>query len=249
MTADRIDRETCLVTGGASGIGRACADRFSADGCQVLVGDLNPRSTGAGRHEQFCCDVADPGSCDEFVAFAMQRFGRVDTLVANAGVQTGGRLLDTPPEEWQRVLDVNLQGVVNCCRSVLPHMIRAGGGAIVVVASVNVLQAPKAMAAYDVSKTALLGLVRNLAIDHGRDGVRVNAVLPGATLTEFHLKRAASRGVDAEQLRASMGDYGALGRIADPAEIAAAIRFLASRDASFVTGATLVVDGGASVRA
>ena len=172
-------------------------------------------------------------------AKALARWGRIDALVGNAGLQIPGRLLDATDDDWQRLVDVNLKGIVNICRAVLPAMIGQRDGRIVLVSSINAVLAPAGMALYDMTKTGVLGLTRNLAADHGRDGVRVNAVCPGATLTDHHLRAAAARGMTADDVRQRTAGYGLLGRIAEPAEIAAAIHFLASDAASFVTGATL----------
>jgi NAD(P)-dependent dehydrogenase (short-subunit alcohol dehydrogenase family) len=242
-----------LVTGGAAGIGRACVERFLADGGQVLFTDraasdgeaaLAAIGVGADRLLFEAGDVCDPGHLAAAVARARALFGRIDALVANAGVQSGGTLLDTKDDDWQQVLDINLSGVRNACRAVLPLMQAQGHGAIVAISSVNALVGFRGMAAYDASKAAVIALMRHVAVEYGRDGIRANAVCPGATLTDHHLRRAAARGVDGAELRRQTQGYGLLGRVAEPAEIAAAVAFLAGEDASFVTGHALVVDGG-----
>lgn len=252
-------KRTCIVTGGAAGIGRACVARFAREGYGVLVADCDAaaaRTSAAVLAEEFradvvamSVDVAVRRDCEQMADAALARWGRIDVLVGNAGVQTRGALAAGTDEDWSRVLDVNLHGIVNCCRAVLPAMVAQSDGRIVLVSSINALRSPAGMGLYDVSKTAVLGVVRSLAVEHGGDGVRVNAVCPGATLTDHHLRAAAARGQGADDLRASTRGYGALGRIAEPHEIAAAIHFLASDDASFVTGTTLVVDGGFTVKA
>jgi NAD(P)-dependent dehydrogenase (short-subunit alcohol dehydrogenase family) len=242
-----------LVTGGAAGIGRACVERFLADGGQVLFTDraasdgeaaVAAIGVGADRLRFEAGDVRDPGHLAAAVAHARAAFGRIDALVANAGVQTGGTLLDTKDDDWQQVLDINLSGVRNACRAVLPLMQSQRHGAIVVISSVNALAGFPGMAAYDASKAAVIAVMRHVAVEYGRDGIRANAVCPGATLTDHHLRRAAARGVDGAELRRQTLGYGLLGRVAEPAEIAAAVAFLAGEDASFVTGHALVVDGG-----
>jgi len=252
------DARVCIVTGGGAGIGRACVDEFARQGWHVLAADVdetaavNAAAAARAAHSNDAlgvrCDVADAQSCGIAAAMALARWGRIDALVGNAGLQIAGRLLDATDEDWQRLVDVNLKGIVNICRAVLPAMIGRRDGRIVLVSSINALLAPAGMALYDMTKTGVLGLTRNLAADHGRDGVRVNAVCPGATLTDHHLRAAAARGMTADDVRQRTAGYGLLGRIAEPAEIAAAIYFLASDAASFVTGATLVVDGGFTVR-
>jgi 2-hydroxycyclohexanecarboxyl-CoA dehydrogenase len=182
-------------------------------------------------------------ACEE----AISKWGRIDALVANAGIQIGGELLKASEDDWDRILGVNLKGVAYSCRAVLPSMIKQGEGSIVIVSSINATAGAAGMAIYDASKTAVLGLMRNLAIDHGRHGIRVNAICPGNTLTDFHINRMAEQGIDLEQLRSMTKGYGLLDRAAEPNEIAKAIYFLASDDASFITGHTLVADGGYSI--
>jgi meso-butanediol dehydrogenase/(S,S)-butanediol dehydrogenase/diacetyl reductase len=247
------DRRVALVTGGAAGIGRACVERLLRDGLCVIFTD---RSASDG---QAACDALAPagerllfetGDVREAqhltaaVRRAVAAWGRLDVLIANAGVQSGGTLLEGSNDDWQQVLDVNLTGVRHACRAVLPVMRERRGGAIVAVSSINALVGFRGMAAYDASKAAVIALMRHIAVEHGRDGIRANAVCPGATLTDFHLRNAAARGIDGSALRKRLEGYGLLGRVGEPAEIAAAIAFLAGDDASFITGQTLIVDGG-----
>lgn len=246
-----------IVTGGGAGIGRACVHVFARHGYRVIAADVDAaaataaaRTIGAEAGQDIVglqCDVAKSADCLSLAAEALRRWGRIDALVANAGVQTPGRLIDTTEDDWDRLIAVNLKGVANVCRAVLPTMIERRDGRIVLVSSTNALRSPAAMAFYDATKAGVLGLTRSLAVDHGADGVRVNAVCPGATLTDHHLRAAAARGVSEADLRQRTRGYGLLGRVAEPAEIAAAIHFLASNNASFITGATLVVDGGFTV--
>lgn len=240
-----------LVTGGAAGIGRACVERLLRDGLSVVFTDS---SHNDGR--QLCAaleprgerllfehgDVRDAAHLRQAVQRATAAWGHLDVLIANAGVQTPGTLLETSEEVLQKVLDINFKGVWNACGAALPAM--RPGGAVVVISSINALLGFPGMAAYDASKAALLALVRHIAVEHGCDGIRANAVCPGATVTDFHLRNAAARGVDDQALRAQLSGYGLLGRGAEPSEIAAAAAFLAGEDASFVTGQTLIVDGG-----
>jgi NAD(P)-dependent dehydrogenase (short-subunit alcohol dehydrogenase family) len=248
----------CLVTGGGAGIGKACVLQFAQAGFHVLAADVDAAAAQAAAAEAQArhgiealgarCDVADMGDCSAAAAAALARWGRIDALVANAGVQTAGKFLDTDQAHWDRLVSVNLQGVANSCRAVLPSMVKQHDGRIVLVSSINALLSPPGMTVYDMTKTGVIGLARSLAVDHGRDGIRVNAVCPGATLTDHHLRLAAQRGQSEADLRARTQGYGLLGRVAEPAEIAAAIHFLISDAASFVTGATLVVDGGFTVK-
>ena len=248
----------CIVTGGGAGIGRACVELFAQHGYRVVAADMDSaaaRTSAASAREMhgvdavgIGCDVAESDACKSVAGEAIDRWGRVDVLVANAGIQTPGRLLDATESDWERLVAVNLKGVVNSCRAVLPAMAARRDGRIVIVSSINALLAPRGMTLYDMTKTGVLGIMRSLAVDHGRDGIRVNAVCPGATMTDHHIRAAAERGVTEEDLRRSTAGYALLGRVAEPAEIASAVHFLASDAASFITGATLVVDGGFTVR-
>ena len=248
----------CIVTGGAAGIGKACVEVFARLGYHVVAADVDGKAAETvARDVQTrtgaevigaSCDVADANACQTVANVALERWQRIDVLVGNAGIQTGGRLIDSTEAHWEQLVSINLKGVANSCRAVLPAMISQRDGRIVLVSSINAVLAPAGMTLYDMTKCGVLGIMRSLAVDHGRDGVRVNAVCPGATLTDHHVRAAAARGVSEAELRKKTAGYALLGRVAEPAEIAAAIHFLASDAASFVTGATLVVDGGFTAR-
>jgi NAD(P)-dependent dehydrogenase (short-subunit alcohol dehydrogenase family) len=248
----------CIVTGGGAGIGKACVDVFATHGYNVIAADVDGNAAAAvadyvqNRHDSevvgLACDVANADACESMAKAALTRWGRIDVLVGNAGIQTPGRLLDANDADWDRLVGVNLKGIVNSSRAVLPAMIAQHDGRIVLVSSINAVLAPAGMTLYDMTKTGVLGIMRSLAVDHGRDGIRVNAVCPGATMTDHHIRAAAQRGISEAELRRKTEGYALLGRVAEPAEIAAAIHFLASDAASFITGATLMVDGGYTVR-
>lgn len=253
MIASRV----CIVTGGGAGIGRACVERFARAGWIVVAADVDGTAARRAAAELSArtaaevvgleCDVSEAAACQRVADEAVRRWGRIDALVANAGVQIGGRLLDASEADWDRLVGVNLRGVANSCRAALPAMIAGKDGRIVVVSSINAVRPPKAMAVYDATKAGVIGLMRSIAVDHGADGVRANAVCPGATLTDHHIRAAAARGCSEVELRRSTVGYGLLGRVGEPSEIAAAIHFLASDAASFMTGAVFHVDGGATV--
>jgi meso-butanediol dehydrogenase/(S,S)-butanediol dehydrogenase/diacetyl reductase len=245
-----------LIAGAASGIGRACAELFAERGYRVVLADFDDerleraRSVIAGNGGDATAlplDIADPAACEAAAATVVRTCGRIDVLVANAGIQVGGSLLETADEDWQRILAVNLNGTAYSARAVIPAMLDRGSGAIVITSSVNALVGTPGMAVYDMSKAAVLGLTRSLAAEYGSRGIRVNAVCPGNTLTDFHLDAMASKGLSADDVREKTRGYGLLGRIAEPREIARAIAFLAGDDASFITGQALAVDGGFSV--
>jgi meso-butanediol dehydrogenase/(S,S)-butanediol dehydrogenase/diacetyl reductase len=245
-----------LITGAAAGIGRACGKLFAELGYRVALADRDEDRLDSARSAivndggdamAVLLDISDRVACEAAADRVVQTWGRIDVLVANAGIQAGGSLLETPDQEWQRILAVNLNGTAYSARAVIPAMLDRGSGAIVIVSSVNALVGTTGMAVYDMSKAAVLGLTRSLAAEYGTCGIRVNAVCPGNTLTDFHLDAMARRGLSADDVRRMTRGYGLLGRIAEPPEIARAIAFLAGDDASFVTGQVLAVDGGFSV--
>ncbi|MFT5133193.1 MAG: 2-hydroxycyclohexanecarboxyl-CoA dehydrogenase [Gammaproteobacteria bacterium] len=254
MTSDK--RKVAIITGGAAGIGRACALRFAKENYHVLIVDQSEEALRdtcqtlekeSGSCTTLSGDISKESSSEAFYEKAMSLWGKIDVLVANAGVQIGGDLLDANEDDWDKILGVNLKGVAYSCKAVLPSMLTQGSGAIVIISSINAISGSAGMAIYDASKTAVLGLMRNLAISHGKQGVRVNAICPGNTLSDFHINRMAKQGVNLPQLREMTKGYGLLDRAAEPVEIANAAYFLASDEASFITGHTLLVDGGFSI--
>ncbi len=247
-----------IVTGAGSGIGKACARRLAEAGDRVALVDADERAVSDAASQiaaegrtamPLVADISSAGSFDAAVASVLEGWGRIDVLVANAGVQVGGGLLDTAPADWAKTMDVNLNGTAICCRAVVPAMRSRSAGSIVIISSLNALRGSAGMTAYDMSKAALLALTRSLAVEFGGQGIRANAVCPGATLTEFHIRRAARDGISEADIRRMMSGYSLLGRAAEPREIANVVHFLASDEASYVTGHTMVIDGGHSIRA
>jgi len=245
-----------MVTGAGSGIGKACALCFAREGARVAIADIDASaletlsdriSAEGGESLAVPADVADPAACEQAARKVLALWGRIDMLVANAGVQIGGSLLEASEKDWEKILGVNLRGVANSCKAVIPAMLEQASGSIVIVSSVNALVGSAGMAIYDMTKAAVLALTRNLATEFGTRGIRVNAVCPGNTLTDFHIDKMAKKGVTEDQIREMTRGYGLLGRIAEPEEIANAINFLAGDQSSFITGHTLVVDGGYSI--
>jgi len=250
------ERPVVIITGAGSGIGRACAVRFAAEGARVVIvdrADADGRATvellkSRSAEAVFVyADVSVEKECRDFARAAIDAFGRIDVLVANAGIRVFGTVLDATEEDWDRILSVNLKGVSFSCKAVLPKMIEQKSGALVLIGSTTALTGRTNMPLYDATKFGVLSLTRSLAATYGRNGIRVNAVCPSFTLTEFHFKKAMADGISAETLRERHKGYGLLGRPGEPEEIAAVVHFMTSKDASFVTGQYLIVDGGFSI--
>ncbi|EPD68148.1 SDR family NAD(P)-dependent oxidoreductase [Streptomyces sp. HGB0020] len=242
----RFEGYGVLVTGAARGIGAAIARRLADEGARVLLTDADPaevaRTVGALRElgltaEALTCDVADRTSVEAAVAHAVDTFGSLDVLVNCAASCTPDTPLfeDGPDDAWERDLDITLTGTYRCCRAALPHLAASGRGAVVSIGSVNALQ-DFGNHAYSAAKAGLLSLTRTMAAHVAGRGVRVNLVVPGTVRT------SAWEGRD-EELETMRALY-PLGRVGEPDDIAAAVAFLASREAAWITGTALTVDGG-----
>lgn len=251
-----LEGRRAFVTGGASGLGRATAQAMAREGAAVAVCDVDHegaasvarviRETGAIALA-IACDVAEPVAVDAALGEAEAALGAVDTLFCNAGIAVPTDVSSTSVADWQRTLDVNLGGVWNGCRSLI-RRVRARGGtaAIVNTASVNAFFVEPEFAAYCASKGGVLALTRALALDYARHGIRINCVCPGYMDTGM-VAPFFGEGDVGEAARRAAGQRHAMGRIARPEEVAEVVVFLASDEASFMTGAAFVVDGGMSI--
>ncbi len=250
MITSSLAGKTALITGGGTGIGAAIARRFVAAGANVLITGRRqpPLQVVATEYgcEAFCADISVLEQCRQAVARAVELWGGLDILVSNAGVIYEGSAVVQDLDQWQQTLDVNVSGVMNMARESIPVMAR--GGSIINISSVAGLASGRDMASYVTSKTAVLGLTRSLALDCGPLGIRVNALCPGWVKTpmsdEEMAALATAKNITVEQAVANSTRYLPLQRMADPDEIASCVEFLASDMASFVTGTTLVADGG-----
>ncbi len=247
-----LDGKRALVSGAASGIGRATAELFSREGARVGVFDLNGAGAQAvaaaitrdgGEAVVIAGDVSLANDCQAAVERMVQAFGGLDILANVAGIIHRHTVVDFPEDEWDREIAVNLKSVYLMCKFSIPIMAAQGGGSIVNVSSSLGLSGGPQEAAYCASKAAVVNLTKAMAIDHARDHIRVNSVLPGGTEAEMLLAEARRLGVPADQVRT---DWSArpLGRVAKPSEIANAVLFLASDLGSYATGSALAVDGG-----
>ncbi len=246
----RLAGKAAAITGGASGIGEATARRFAAEGARVAIADLDAERGPAIAAELggifVRADTGREADCTAFIEAAAQAFGRLDILVNNAGMRLYQTVEGSTDASWSAILAVNVKGYALCAKAAIPHMRRAGGGSIVNIASNRSVNAGGNMVEYDTSKAAVVGLTRGLAYDHAKDGIRCNAVSPGPVFTRFHEKRAAAIGKTTAEFVAGFGQGGMLKRPARPEEIASCILFLASDEASYVTAANLMADGGMS---
>lgn len=250
MTAFRLDSRRAVVTGGARGIGLAMAKALSAAGASVVLADRDEEAAAAAAQElvrggaevvAVKLDVTDPAAVAECAAAVERDIGPIDVLAANAGVVRNEAALDTSPESWQAVLDVNLNGVFYTCIEFGRAMVERGRGSVVVTASMSglIVNAPQAQASYNASKAAAAHLARSLAVEWATAGVRVNALAPGYIATELTLRGRSNPEWGDRWVQGTP-----LGRLGTPEEVAACALFLASDAASFVTGSVLVVDGG-----
>jgi NAD(P)-dependent dehydrogenase (short-subunit alcohol dehydrogenase family) len=254
--ADRLQGKVALVTGGASGIGRGIALRFASEGAAVVVADVNAAGGAAvgaeirqagGQALAVTADVTRGADCERMVAAAVERFGRLNVLVNNAGIGGGQALAELDEAVWDRVIEVNLKGVYLGCKAAFPALVAAGGGSVVNIASLAAVVAPPGFGAYGASKAGVVQLTRVLAVEGARFQVRANALCPTwvwTPLVASHLAEAGKPAAVQAELAASIP----LGRIATVEDVAAAALFFASDEAAYLTGVSLPIDGGTSIR-
>jgi len=252
---DRLKDQVLIVTGGAHGIGLAYCEGLAAEGARVVVADIDGQgadavaaSLGEAGHDALAVttDVSQPESTDTMARLTMERFGRIDGLINNAAIYqrpavTRGPFEEIPVEEWDRLMGVNLRGVFLCCRAVVPHMKAQGSGKIVNISSGTVFNGSTQMLHYVTSKAGVIGLTRSLARELGDYNINVNAIAPGLTVSmddddEDKLLRFETR-MQARSLK----------RLEGPQDLVGAVLFLCSTDSDFMTGQTMVVDGGAQM--
>jgi 2-hydroxycyclohexanecarboxyl-CoA dehydrogenase len=254
----RMAGRVALVTGGGGGIGEATGRLFAEEGAAVALLDADEAAVEAAAAAirtavpgaqilALAGDVTRESNVRGIIDEAAGRWGALHTLVNVAGVRVYAPLADADGADWERIIGVNVLGTAHCCKAALPRLRAAGRGTIVNVSSVYGLMGRTGMGQYDTTKAAVLGFTRALAVEEAPHRIRVNAVCPGGTITPYHIRRAAARGVSEAEMRTQRAGDNLLGRWAEPREVAYPILFLASDESSFVTGATLMVDAGRSI--
>jgi len=244
-----LEGKVVIVTGGADGLGRACVSEFGAQGARVAIGDVDEEKGAseaaelgdAGRFVR--CDVASAADCERLVDETLRVFGRIDALFSNAGIEGNGSVETCDEETWDRVLAVNLKGMFLMAKFVVPHLRAAGGGAILNMASVAGFWGEPGTAPYNAAKGGVIGLTRAMAMDHGRDGIRVNCLCPGYHATGMPARFFADQ-PDPAAMEAKVNDLMAIRRMGKPEELARTAAFLLSDANASITGAAIVLDGG-----
>lgn len=248
----RMEGKVAVVTGGATGIGQATAQKLCELGASVAILDRNAKAgqetvealQKAGHTASFYpCDVTVESNVKIAIAAAAQYYGALHILVSNAGIQSYGDVVSTSPRLWDKTMDVHIKGCFYATKYAIPAMLASGGGAIVIVASVQSFTAINNSVAYVAAKHALLGITRSIALDFASRNIRANCICPGAIDTPM-LRHTADMTSSPGKMLDTLGRMHALGRIGRPEEVANAIVFLASDEASFITGTSLIVDGG-----
>lgn len=248
----RVDDKACVVTGAGSGIGKAIAQRLAEEGGKVICVDINGETAKAtadsiqaagGTAAEFQADVSDRAQVDAFVARCVELYGGIQVLVNNAGVNIPGVFHQISDTVIDKTLNVNVKGTMYGCRAAIPHMLKQGGGSIVNISSVNGLVSEPFLAVYSASKGAVVMLTRGIALDYAKKGLRCNAICPGWVDTPINYAHAEMLG-GLEKVYATIDSFQPIGRPGEPREIAHLALFLASDEASFLTGSIISADGG-----
>lgn len=248
----KLDQRVAVITGAGSGIGQAMALLFAREGARVLAADLNEAAAGetarqihtaGGVCESYVVDVVESGQVRAMIEQARASFGRLDILCNNAGIGSTTDVVACEPDEWDRVMAVNVKSVYLGCKYAVPVMLEQGGGVIINTASVAGMVGIVKRASYSASKGAVIALTRQVAIDYVEHGIRVNCLCPG-TVDSPWVGRLLSQSDDPGEMRRALEARQPIGRLGRPEEVAAAALYLASDDAAFITGTGLVIDGG-----
>ncbi len=254
----RMTGKTAIVTGGGGGIGAAIGELFCAEGARVLLFDRDQAAlqktaeqirgeVKGAAVETAAGDVSDPEHAARAVAQAVKAFGALNVLVNNAAVRNHSSVEGSQTEDWNRLFSINMLGAVNFCKAALPALRQSGHASVVNMSSCYGVTGRKGMPIYDATKAALLSLTRTLAFEEAEHGIRVNAVCPGGTLTPFTVGRGVAAGRTPQEMAAETRSDSLLRRWAKPQEVAYPVLWLASDESSYMTGATIMVDGGLSI--
>lgn len=248
----RVEGKACIVTGAGSGIGKAIAQRLAEEGGSVLCADINDAAVIATVEEidhaggiavAMATDVSDRTQVDMLIAHCVDLYGKVDVLVNNAGVNIPGVFHEVTDDAIDQTLNVNVKGAMYGCRAAIPHMLRQGSGSIINISSVNGLVSEPFLTVYSASKGAIVMLTKGVALDYAKQGIRCNAICPGWVDTPINYAHAAMLG-GLEKVYANIDAFQPIGRPGEPREIAHLALFLASDEASFLTGSIITADGG-----
>lgn len=248
----RLQDKVAIITGSGSGIGRATALLFGREGARVmsvdLIGDTAEATAGeirdgGGQADSLQADVSVAADVERMINTTVERFGRLDVLVNNAGIEVSMPIVQVPEEMWDRLIDVNLKGVFLGCKYAIPQMLKQGGGAIINTASIAGLRGFATLGTYSASKGGVVLLTKTLAVEYAPFNIRINCVCPGMIRTPM-LERGLTAVPNPEEARELIRQVHPMGRIGEPEEVARGILFLASDEASFITGVPLPIDGG-----
>jgi NAD(P)-dependent dehydrogenase (short-subunit alcohol dehydrogenase family) len=252
----KLEQRVAVITGAGSGIGQAMALLFAREGARILAADVNESAaeataaaitTAGGTAQAFTADVSRPEQVAAMITQAQATYGRIDILCNNAGIGSTTSVVECEPDEWDRVMTINVKSVYLGCKYAVPRMIEQGGGVIINTASVAGMVGLVKRAAYSASKGAVIALTRQVAIEYVEQGIRVNCLCPG-TVDSPWVGRLLAGAEDPAAARQALVARQPLGRLGTPEEIAAAALYLASDDAAFITGTGLVIDGGLTAR-
>ena len=242
--AEQLKNKVALVTGGSRGIGRAIVNRFQQESARVITCGRGARPDDLnGDIGWQSVDVSSTSDVQTLAAFISKSFGQLDILVNNAGIQIEKTVLDSSDQDWEQLMGINAKGVFVCCRELMPLMIGGGGGSIINIGSISGNHADPSMALYNGSKAFVHGLTRSIAVDHGADGIRCNAICPGWIMTEM-ADAAFDLAASPEAAKKDAIGRHAVGRFGKPVDIANAALWLASEQSSFASGQTFTIDGG-----